>query len=143
MPFKSVHPYLEIPQTNLVDYLFPPGHEPSNEPLWIDAQDPSNYLSEAQVLKWSKSFSRGLSNAGLRQGEVVMLFTPNHVFVPVAYLGIVGGGYRFSAANPAFTLRGEYLTNSHTRFLMRFQNLSTKSRMFSQASYLYTPTLYH
>ncbi|OBT82239.1 hypothetical protein VE02_09067 [Pseudogymnoascus sp. 03VT05] len=105
MPFKSVHPYLQIPQTNLVDYLFPPGSKPSNEPLWIDAQDPSNYLSESQVLKWSKSFSRGLSNTGLRQGEVVMLFTPNHIFVPVAYLGIVGGGFRFSAANPAFTLR--------------------------------------
>ncbi|KFY17770.1 hypothetical protein V491_04936 [Pseudogymnoascus sp. VKM F-3775] len=105
MPFKSVYPRLDIPQINLVDYLFPPGLVPSNEPLWVDAQDPSNFLSEAQVLQWSKSFSGGLKNAGLLQGEVVMLFTPNHIFVPVAYLGIVGGGYTFSAANPAFTLR--------------------------------------
>ncbi|KFY17772.1 hypothetical protein V492_00393 [Pseudogymnoascus sp. VKM F-4246] len=105
MPFKSVHPHISIPQTNLVEYLFPPNSEPSNEPLYIDAQDPSNYLSEAQVLEWSKSFSSGLNNAGFHQGEVVMLFTPNHIFVPVAYLGIVGGGYTFSAANTAFTLR--------------------------------------
>ncbi|KFY37849.1 hypothetical protein V494_04618 [Pseudogymnoascus sp. VKM F-4513 (FW-928)] len=105
MPFKSVHPHISIPQTNLVEYLFPPNSEPSNEPLYIDAQDPSNYLSEAQVLEWSKSFSSGLDNAGFHQGEVVMLFTPNHIFVPVAYLGIVGGGYTFSAANTAFTLR--------------------------------------
>ena len=106
MPFKSVHPYLSIPQTNLVDYLFPPSLKLSNNPLWIDAKNPSNFLSEAQVLQWSKSFSKGLSNAGLRQGEVVMLFTPNHIFVPVGYLGIVGGGYRYSAGNPDFTLRG-------------------------------------
>lgn len=112
MPFKSVYPRLDIPQINLVDYLFPPGLVPSNEPLWVDAQDPSTFLSEAQVLQWSKSFSGGLKNAGLLQGEVVMLFTPNHIFVPVAYLGIVGGGYTFSAANPAFTLRGKCLTNS-------------------------------
>ncbi|KFY75883.1 hypothetical protein V498_09855 [Pseudogymnoascus sp. VKM F-4517 (FW-2822)] len=105
MPFKSVHPYLDIPQTSLVDYLFPPGIKPSNEPLWIDSQDPSNSLSEAQVLGWSKSLSRGLRDAGLHQDEVVMLFTPNHIFVPVAYLGIVGGGYRYSAGNPVFTLR--------------------------------------
>ncbi|KFY21543.1 hypothetical protein V493_07320 [Pseudogymnoascus sp. VKM F-4281 (FW-2241)] len=105
MPFKSVYPDLNIPQTNLVDYLFPPSLEPSNEPQFIDAQNPSNFLSEAQVLEWSKSLSRGLENAGLRQGEVVMLFTPNHIFVPVAYIGIVGGGYIFSAGNPAFTPR--------------------------------------
>lgn len=111
MPFKSVHPYLSIPQTNLVEYLFPPGVEPSTEPLWIDSQDPSNFLSETQVLEWSKSLSRGLGNAGIHQNEVVMLFTPNHIFVPVAYLGIVGGGYRFSAGNPAFTLRGQYLAD--------------------------------
>ncbi|KFX98047.1 hypothetical protein O988_04568 [Pseudogymnoascus sp. VKM F-3808] len=105
MIFKSVHPRLTIPQTNLVDYLFPADQEPSNEPLWIDSADPSHFLSEAEVVQWSKSLSKGLGDAGLRQGEVVMLFTPNHIFVPVAYLGIVGGGYRYSAGNPAFTLR--------------------------------------
>jgi acyl-coenzyme A synthetase/AMP-(fatty) acid ligase len=111
MIFKSVHPRLAIPQTNLVDYLFPADQEPSNEPLWIDSEDPSHFLSEAEVVQWSKSLSKGLGDAGLRQGEVVMLFTPNHIFVPVAYLGIVGGGYRYSAGNPAFTLRGKYLAN--------------------------------
>ncbi|KFZ08896.1 hypothetical protein V502_09073 [Pseudogymnoascus sp. VKM F-4520 (FW-2644)] len=99
------HERNNIRKPEKLEYLFPPGVEPSAEPLWIDSQDPSNFLSEAQVLEWSKSFSMGLGNTGIHQDEAVMIFTPNHIFVPVAYLGIVGGGYRFSAGNPAFTLR--------------------------------------
>jgi 4-coumarate--CoA ligase len=114
MPFKSIYPHLDIPQTNLLDYFFPPNQKLGNQPLWIDSQDPSIFLSEAQALQWVKGLSKGLGSIGLRRGEVVMIFTPNHIFVPVAYLGIVGGGYSFSAGNPAFTLRGLYLANSHT-----------------------------
>lgn len=33
-----------------------------------------------------------------------MIHTPNHVLVPAAYLGIVGGGRCFSAANPIYTV---------------------------------------
>ena len=37
-----------------------------------------------------------------------MIYTPNHIFVPVAYLGIVGAGYAFSGANPVYTLPGRH-----------------------------------
>ncbi|OCL08960.1 acetyl-CoA synthetase-like protein [Glonium stellatum] len=33
-----------------------------------------------------------------------MIYTPNYIFVPVAYLGIVGSKRIFSGANPAYTL---------------------------------------
>ena len=33
-----------------------------------------------------------------------MIYTPNNIFVPVAYLGIVGSGRAFSAANPIYTV---------------------------------------
>lgn len=33
-----------------------------------------------------------------------MIYTPNHIFVPVAYLGIVGSCRAFSAANPIYTV---------------------------------------
>lgn len=32
-----------------------------------------------------------------------MVLTPNHIFVPVAYLGITGAGRIFSGANPVYT----------------------------------------
>lgn len=33
-----------------------------------------------------------------------MIYTPNHIFVPVAYLGIVGSGRVFSGMNPIYTV---------------------------------------
>ncbi len=33
-----------------------------------------------------------------------MIYSPNHVFIPVAYLGIVGSVRSFSAANPIYTV---------------------------------------
>jgi hypothetical protein len=44
---------------------------------------------------------------GSKPDEVVMIFTPNHIFVPVAYLGIVGSKRIFSGANPAYTVSGK------------------------------------
>jgi hypothetical protein len=43
-----------------------------------------------------------------------MIFTPNHIFVPVAYLGIVSAGAAFSGANPAYTVLGK----CHTPWLI-------------------------
>lgn len=106
MPFKSIYADLDIPQSNLLDFTFPAGLTPSDCPLWIDSKDTSVSLSAAQTLEWVKRLGFGLQRAGIKKGEVVMIFTPNHVFVPVAYLGIVGAGHSFSAGNPAYTIPG-------------------------------------
>jgi 4-coumarate--CoA ligase len=106
MPFTSPHGDVPIPKVDLLSYLFPPGDTPSTKPLWIDSKDTSIALSPANLLRWVKRLSFGLERAGLKRGDIVMIYTPNHIFVPVAYLGIVGGGYIFSGANPAYTLPG-------------------------------------
>jgi 4-coumarate--CoA ligase len=51
-----------------------------------------------------------LDRIGSKPGEVVMILTPNHIFVPVAYLGIVGSKRIFSGANPAYTVSGVFTT---------------------------------
>jgi acyl-CoA synthetase (AMP-forming)/AMP-acid ligase II len=107
MPFTSPYGEITIPKVNLLTYLFPLGDTPSTKPLWIDSKDISIALSPAQLLSWVKRLSFGLERANLKRGDVVMIYTPNHIFVPVAYLGIVGAGYIFSGANPAYTLPGK------------------------------------
>lgn len=52
----------------------------------------------------------------MKKGDVVMIYTPNHIFVPVAYLGIVGAGFAFSGANPVYTLPGKLLGRSTSEF---------------------------
>jgi acyl-CoA synthetase (AMP-forming)/AMP-acid ligase II len=43
----------------------------------------------------------------LRAGDVVIVFMPNHIFVPVAYFGVIGYGAVFTGANPAYTVGGQ------------------------------------
>lgn len=108
MIFTSPFPSLDIPQSNILSYLFPSTVSVPDEPLWHDAKDDKHNLSARQALQWVKRLSLGLERLGVKTGEVVMIYTPNHVFVPVAYLGIVGAGYVFSGANPAYTIPGSY-----------------------------------
>lgn len=108
MPYTSKYGPIDLPKVDILTYLFPPGESPSAEPLWIDSKEPERSLSPAQLLEWVKRLAFGLERTGIKKGEVVMIYTPNHIFVPAAYLGIVGAGYAFSGANPIYTLPGEF-----------------------------------
>jgi 4-coumarate--CoA ligase len=107
MVYKSPLPDLEIPKTNILDHLFPSTKKPSEEPLWIDATDPSHYLSPRTALQWIKRLGFGMNRIGIQRGDVCMIFTPNHIYVPVAYLAFVGYGAAFSGSNPSYTVQGE------------------------------------
>lgn len=97
---------VEIPKTDILSYLFPPGSAPSEKPLWLESADPDNSLSPRQALNWVKRLAIGLDRKGVKTQEAVMMFTPNHIYVPAAYLGIVGSRRIFSAANPIYTVSG-------------------------------------
>ena len=104
MPFQSIYPSLDIPKTNILSYLFPSGNEVSDVPIWIDASDTKKSLSPRQLLLWVKRLAVGLDKLGVGSQEAVLIYTPNHNFVPVAYLGIVGSGRVFSGMNPIYTI---------------------------------------
>ncbi|KAF9887229.1 hypothetical protein FE257_010357 [Aspergillus nanangensis] len=103
MSYKSVFPPLHLPQTNILTYLYPKNEPLSDKPIWIDTANPSHSLSPRQMLSWVRRLGFGLDRIGVKPGEVVLILTPNHLFVPVAYQGIVGSGRIFSGANPAYT----------------------------------------
>lgn len=99
---------LPIPQTDILSHLF--GHgQLSDQPVWIDAADVRNYLSPRTMLQWVKRLAVGLDRLGVKPGETIMICSPNHIFVPALYLGVVGSGRVFSGANPTFTADGSWL----------------------------------
>ncbi|KAF2448522.1 acetyl-CoA synthetase-like protein [Karstenula rhodostoma CBS 690.94] len=101
MPSQS--PFqIDIPATDLLTYLFPPSKPASDKPIWIDADDTKNALSSRQLLQWVKRLGSGLQNLGLKRQDVVMMYSANHIFVPVAYLGTAGSGCIYSGCNPAY-----------------------------------------
>lgn len=114
MPERS--PYnIDIPSGNILSYLFPEGSTPSDKPLWIDSVDPqSKNLSQTQLLHWCKRLGHGLrSRYGLHDGDLVLMLSNNHIYVPVAYLGVTGAGLVFSGCNPTYTARGTILRYPH------------------------------
>lgn len=98
-------PYnIEIPSTDILTYLF--GSGTPDQPVWIDAVNPGKFLSPRTLLQWVKRLAVGLDGLGVKPGEVVLIFSPNHIFVPVAYLGTVGSRRVFSGANPGYGADG-------------------------------------
>lgn len=126
MPFSSPFPALALPKCNLLEYLFPSGTTPSDTPLWIDSKDTSQYLTPRTLLQWTKRLALGLDRIGSKPGEVVMILTPNHTFVPVAYLGIVGSKRIFSGANPAYTISEmiHQVSNTQAQFILAHPSLA-------------------
>lgn len=97
---------ISIPATDILSYLFPPSEPISDKLIWIDADDTSNSLSPRQLLQWVKQMGAGLQTLGLKEQDVVMMYSHNHIFVPVAYLGIAGCGCIFSGCNPSYGVEG-------------------------------------
>ncbi|KAJ4163643.1 hypothetical protein LMH87_005357 [Akanthomyces muscarius] len=103
MPVRSPFADVDVPSVNVLDYIFPNPGDVSDKPLWIDADDNAKSLSLRQTLGWVKRLGAGLQRLGLKRGDVVMMCSTNHIFVPVLYLGVVGSTCAFTGANPAYT----------------------------------------
>lgn len=106
MVIRSPYQDLKIPEQDILTYLFGSEKSLSETPLWINAASPDTYLSLRTGLQWIKRLAIGLDKLGVKKGEVLMIVSPNHIFVPVAYLGAVGSGRIFSGANPLYTADG-------------------------------------
>ena len=107
MVIRSPYPNINIPEVDVLTFLFGAGKDLPEDPLWINATDASLYLSQRTALQWIKRLAIGLDRLGVKKGDVVMIVTPNHIFVSVAYLGTVGSGRVFSGANPSYTADGQ------------------------------------
>lgn len=101
--YTSPWPSLDIPACNILSYLFPPKTQASCTPIWIDADNTSISLSPAQMLSLVKRFAVGLDSLGIAEAEAIMIFSPNHVFVPLVYLAAAGSKRCFTGANPGYT----------------------------------------
>ena len=106
MVIRSPFPDIDIPNVNLLTYLFGSGEHLSDKPVWINASNTEISLSPRSALQWIKRLGIGLDKLGVNQGEVVLHISPNHIFTAVAYLGTVGAGRVFSGANPLYTADG-------------------------------------
>lgn len=132
MPVRSPFADVDVPSVNVLDYIFPNPGDVSDKPLWIDADDNAKSLSLRQTLGWVKRLGAGLQRLGLKRGDVVMMCSTNHIFVPVLYLGVVGSTCAFTGANPAYTPKGTF-----SQFLTHENAADCSKSIMNKNSFLY------
>lgn len=115
------------PDISLLSFIFgsPEGKLPEDLKIFIDAKRSETYHFTLLTLReWSKRLAAGLVAAGLQQGDRVMLFSENNMFIPVVVLGVIMAGGIYNSANPAFTPRelAYQIKDSQPRFLLAAEN---------------------
>ncbi|KAB8346207.1 hypothetical protein FH972_023252 [Carpinus fangiana] len=121
MPNKSRW-QIPIPEQTLPTFLFGSPDSPLPErDVFIDAERPENYAITLEGYRlWAKRFAVGLQKAGLQPGESVQVYSGNTLFFPIALVGAVMAGGKFTASNPTYNARevAYQITNADSKLLI-------------------------
>ncbi|KAK5710862.1 hypothetical protein LTR17_018672 [Elasticomyces elasticus] len=118
--FSSVHPDLKLPHIDLVTDVFSnPFNVPADTVVLIDPVSKRNYTF-ATVLQRVKSLAHGLRELGMKEGDVVALFSPNTVDYAIICFAVIGCGAIFSPISAALTAQElrDQLSTAQAAFLI-------------------------
>ncbi|KAI8633889.1 acetyl-CoA synthetase-like protein [Xylariaceae sp. FL1651] len=77
-----------------------------NTPQFIDPdRSETHIITRSGYRLWSKRIALGLQRAGLKNGDRVLLFSGNNLFLPTIFMGVLMAGGIFTGANPSFLAR--------------------------------------
>jgi 4-coumarate--CoA ligase len=118
MPTRPPYSPIDIPEKNVLSFIFPVDTlNLSDEPTWIDAANPSVYLTPQRLFSKAKRLAVGIEGRRgpdgellAKPGDVVLILSPNQILIPAAYLGVVGSARIFSGVNTTFSARGTLLS---------------------------------
>ncbi|RCI02420.1 hypothetical protein CU098_009338 [Rhizopus stolonifer] len=106
--------------TNLVDaVLSNPRHIPEHKPMYIDsATDETITFGEFKIL--IRQTTAGLIKFGLKKGDCVSVFSPNHIHVPAFMLSTHAAGAHVSPSNPILSVQDyeKQLRLSKAKFIL-------------------------
>ncbi|KAI1443887.1 acetyl-CoA synthetase-like protein [Annulohypoxylon stygium] len=96
-----------IPNCSLQKWVFGSSFGPLlNTPQFIDADRPdTHFLTQTDYRLWAKRLALGLTRAGFKPGDRILLFSGNNLFTPVVFMGVLMAGGIFTGANPSFVAR--------------------------------------
>lgn len=127
MPIKSRWS-VPLPLASIPTQLFGPSDGPLPDKLaFADCNSPDTCrLTLKDYREWSKRLAAGLIQAGLQDGDRVMLHSGNNIFTPVVLMGVIMAGGIISMANPMFVPRelAHQLRDSGARFLLTATDLA-------------------
>jgi 4-coumarate--CoA ligase len=101
MIFES--PYqVDIPEIDILSFLFSSKLFDDKTKIWLDAADPSNYLTKPMAISYSMRIAWALRGLGIDQEdkieahagarEIVIVFVENQIMIPPTLFGIICAG---------------------------------------------------
>ncbi|KAJ2401311.1 hypothetical protein GGI23_001478 [Coemansia sp. RSA 2559] len=105
MVVTSTLPPINIPSTNIVEYVFSECTRlrGDDHPLFVDSSTGES-LTVGQVRSLTYRFAAGLhSKCNIRAGDTVAIVARNSINFPIAAYGVVAAGAICTPANPAYT----------------------------------------
>ncbi|KAF3176341.1 hypothetical protein TWF751_003394 [Orbilia oligospora] len=108
MPFDSPFPEINIPEVDLLTWLFESPDAPlSKEPIYLDSINPEEkHISLHEYRSLARRVASGIqTKLRLQPQDKLLVFSSNNIYFPVLLMGIVGSECVFTGANPTFTAR--------------------------------------
>ena len=129
MIFRSLYPPIEIPRVTLHDFVLGDAAARGDAPALIDGPT-GRVLTYAQLVEQTRRLATGLSRSGLRQGDVVALWSPNSPEYAVVFHAVSRLGAILTTINPSYTVdeAAYQLGDAGARMLVTTGALIDKSR---------------
>jgi acyl-CoA synthetase (AMP-forming)/AMP-acid ligase II len=129
MMFRSLYPPIEIPRVTLHDFVLGSAAARGNAPALVDGTT-GRVLTYAQLVEQTRRLAAGLSRGGVRQGQVVALWSANSPEYAVVFHAVSRLGAILTTINPSYTVdeAAFQLRDAGARLLVTTGALVEKSR---------------
>ena len=102
MAIQEAADKVDIPAIDVPTYVFTAGTEASRSlPQYFDADAPHINYSVNEAKSNVKRFAKGLQIRGLKPDDKVLLFSPNDLFFPVLFWGVLAASCVFTGCTAA------------------------------------------
>ena len=103
MVFRSPYPPINIPRVALHDFVLGGAVARGHAPALVEGAT-GRVLTYAQLVEQTRRFAAGLSRAGIRQGDVVAIWSPNSPEYAVVFHAVSRLGAILTTVNPTYTV---------------------------------------
>ncbi|HVQ39401.1 MAG TPA: AMP-binding protein [Pyrinomonadaceae bacterium] len=135
MIFKSPHASVTIPEVSVTDYVLRRAAGLGDKPALIDGPTGRTY-TYGQLPAYISRLAAGFARHGLRQGDVLAIYSPNLPEYPLAFHAAATLGVVTTMVPPLFTDEEitRHLTDSGAKYLLTIPPLMQKASAVAQAT---------
>jgi acyl-CoA synthetase (AMP-forming)/AMP-acid ligase II len=127
--FKSKYEDVDVPHVSVGEFMLDRISKFGNKPALIDSASGSTITFNALVLL-IKQFAKGIQQYGFKQHEVFCIYSPNIIYFPVVFQGVLLAGGTVTTANPLYTAEelAHQLSDSKANYLITISMFVDKAK---------------